>query len=378
MANIIGIDVYSALHSPRGMGIYTINILKEIAKLDKENTYILYADVEDKNNVLPLQNNFIFKKLDAKSFIQYEQVVLPRECKKDNINILHSPADTSPVFLDKKIKRIITLHDVIFLKSLKEIPLPNNKKQILGRIYYCLTTLLNTKKAKTIFTVSNYSKDDISKTLKINKEKIVITSNGHEHFDISQASSIEELKCKYNIPNDYFFHLGGEAPSKNTKFLLEYFVNNQNENIVVAGIKDLENSRLAVQYSKYANIYFVPYISKKDLVGIYKNAKAFLFSSLYEGFGIPLLEAMKCFCPIISSNSTCLPEIAGNTAIYFNPKNKTDLENAINNFNKQERLNVILEHTNERLNYYSWSKTSKIILNTYLKLFEKGTENASL
>ena len=70
---IIGIDVYSALHSPRGMGIYTINILKEIAKLDKENTYILYADTEDEHNVLPVQSNFIFKKLKAKNFMEYEQ-----------------------------------------------------------------------------------------------------------------------------------------------------------------------------------------------------------------------------------------------------------------------------------------------------------------
>ena len=363
MSKIIGIDVYSALHKPRGMGIYTINFLRELAKLDKENNYILYSDIEDFNNVLPKQSNFKHKILRARGLFHYEQVVLPNECKKDRIDILHSPANTSPIFLDKKIKRYITLHDVIFLK--KEIPFAKNPKQFIGRFYYAINVILNIKKADTVFTVSDYSKNDIAKILKINLNKIVVTPNGHEHFNVENATNFEELKHKYNIPNEYFFHLGGDAPSKNTKFLLEYFKNNQDKNIIIAGIRKLENSYLYAKYKDCRNITFVPYISQEDLVSLYKNAQAFIFASLYEGFGIPLLESMKCNCPIICSNVSCLPEIAGNTALYFAPKSIEELNKCFKNLDNTEIKNKLIQAKTERLKIFKWTITAEKIRERY-------------
>ena len=360
----IGIDVYSALHFPRGMGIYTINFLKALAMIDKENIYILYSNIQDEENILPKEKNFIFKQLKAKGQFHYEQFVLPKECKKDKIEILHSPANTSPIFLSKKIKRILTLHDIIFLK--KEIPLPNNKKQLLGRLYYALTTILNSKRADIILTPSEYSKNDIAHTLFINKNKIVVDTRGAEHFDISEATALNVLKKKYNIPDSYYFTLGGEAPSKNTEFLLEIFSNKNDKNLVVAGVKDLENSIFYNKYKNYSNIVFVPYISQEDIVGLYKNAEAFIFPSIYEGFGLPLLEAMKCECPIICANTSCLSEVAGGTALYFNPKDKTQLLNQINNLIENNALkNELIEKGKKRLNNYSWMNTAIIIKGVY-------------
>lgn len=362
----IGIDVYSALHFPRGMGIYTINFLKALAMIDKENIYILYSDIQDEENILPKEKNFIFKQLKAKGQFHYEQFVLPKECKKDKIEILHSPANTSPIFLDKKIKQIITQHDIIFLK--KEVPLPNNKKQLLGRIYYTLCAIFNLKKADKIFTVSEFSKNDIIKTFRIDPDKFVLTPNGHEHLDVSKATEFTILKEKYNIPNSYYFTLGGEAPSKNTEFLLEIFSNENDKNLVVAGVKDLENSILYNKYKNYSNIVFVSYISQEDIVGLYKNAEAFIFPSIYEGFGLPLLEAMKCECPIICANTSCLPEVAGGTALYFNPKDKTQLLNQINNLIENNALkNELIEKGKKKLKKYSWEKTNRIILDAYNK-----------
>ncbi len=359
MSKTIGIDVYAALHSPRGMGNYVINFLKHIAQIDNGNKYILYGDIDDINDVLPKQNNFIFKKLNAKGLFHYEQFVLPKQAKKDNIDILHSPANTSPIFLDKNIKRFLTLHDVIFLKI--EIPLPKNKRQLIGRLYYILTTLLNTHKAKVIFTPTEFSKNDIATTLKINKEKIVITPNGHEHFNIENATSIEELKQKYDIYNNYFFTLGGEAPSKNSEILLKIFAENKDINLVFAGIRNLENSILYNRYKNCKNIKFVPYIEQFDLVGIYKNAQAFIFPSLYEGFGIPLLEAMKCNCPIICSNASCIPEVAGEAALYFNPKNEEEIVSIIKNY--QQVFN--LDKVKLQLDKFTWGNTAYIINEVY-------------
>lgn len=359
----IGIDVYSALHTPRGMGIYTINFLNELAKIDKVNEYILYADISDEKNVLPMQSNFTFKLLKAKGLLHYEQFVLPKQAEKDKLDILHSPANTSPILLNKKITRFLTLHDVIFLK--KEVPLPNNIKQLFGRLYYIITAILNAKKANIIFTPTEYSKKDISETLNICENKIFVTPNGHEHFDISEATEIGELVEKYGISCPYYFHLGGEAPSKNSEMVLKYFEQNQDKKLVFAGIKNLNSSVLYNKYKSCQNIKFVSYIPQKDLVGLYKNAEAFIFSSIYEGFGIPLVEAMKCNCPIICSNASCLPEVAGEVAVYFNPRNMKSFSDIFESINKEEMINKTTQNSALQLDKYTWKKTANIICEEY-------------
>ena len=359
MNKTIGIDVYSALHYPRGMGNYTINFLKELVAQDNKTNYILYADTDDVEKILPEQNNVSFKKLKANGLFHYEQFILPKQCKKDGIDILLSPANTSPIFLDKKIKRILALHDVIFLK--KEVPWFKNKRQILGRIYYSITSL-NAKRASIILTPTEYSKNDIIKTLHITANKIIVDSRGHEHFNTEKATDLELLKQKYNIPQKYFFHLGGDAPSKNTDTLLELFSKQEDINIVIAGIKNLDTSHLFNKYKSFANIIFVPYISQKDLVGLYNNAEAFIFPSIYEGFGLPLLEAMKCNCPVISSNATCLPEVAGNAALYFNPKDKKEILEKIKSINSEKSLrNNLIKKGQIQLQKYSWLNTAKLV-----------------
>ena len=266
--------------------------------------------------------------------------------------------------MDKKIKRIVTLHDIIFLK--KEIPLPYNTRQLLGKIYYSLCTILNIYKVNTIFTVSEFSKNDITKMFHINDNKFVLTQNGHEHYNIEVSANFCELKEKYGIPDKYFFSLGGETPSKNTEILAKIFAKNPNINLVISGIKNPKNNPMAKKYYDYKNIIFVPYISQKELVGIYKNALAFIFPSIYEGFGIPLLEAMKCGCPVLSSNASCLPEVAGDAALFFNPKNELEIN---------EKIKLIIQNSDlrqeliskgfDRLKVFSWRKTAEIVLRTY-------------
>ena len=363
MTKIIGIDVYSALHSPRGMGNYTINILKELAKLDQKNKYILYADIGDVQKILPQQENFVFKILHAKGQFHYEQFILPKQCKLDKIDLLFSPANTSPVLLEKNIKRVLALHDIIYLK--KEISWSKNKKQILGRIYYALTSF-NAKKAVSILTPTEYSKNDIINMLHISPNKIFVDSRGHEHFNIEKATDLKLLQKKYKIPTEYFFHVGGDSPNKNTELLVNLFSEHQNLHIVIAGIKNLENSYIYNKYKLFNNIVFVPYITQEDLVGLYKNAMAFIFPSIYEGFGLPLLEAMKCNCPIICSNASCLPEVAGDAVLYFSPENKDDLLEKINLINTNKNLQASLKQKGQQqLQKYSWKHSAMIILNQF-------------
>jgi glycosyltransferase involved in cell wall biosynthesis len=365
-------DVSIALSFPRGMGIYIINILKYMSEFDKENIYYLYSNIPDLNNIFPKQENFNFRLLNSKNYLHYEQVVLPIACKKDEVNILHSPSITSPIFLSKKIKRIITLHDVMFLQSLSEIPLSKIFYQNLSRLYRILTIKSTAKKCNHIFTDSKHSKSDIMNHLGISSDKIAIEYCGNEHFSVNLEASFSSIEEKFKIKKPYIFNIGGDAPTKNSEALINLFANAatlSDINLVIAGFRNIKNSYIANKYKNLKNVHFIPYATQEEIIGLYKNSELFIFPSTYEGFGIPLLEAMKCEVPIICSNVTSLPEIAGNAAILINPYNFNEIEDKIlflleNKVKQQELINNGLV----QLKKFSWEKSAKNILKIYNKM----------
>ena len=127
----------------------------------------------------------------------------------------------------------------------------------------------------------------------------------------------------------------------------------------------METSHLSKKFNQYKNIIFVPYISQTDIVGLYKNAAAFIVPSIYEGFGLPLLEAMKCDCPIICSNASCLPEVAGDCAIYFSPYDKNDIYDKIIKIQDKTTIDELKSHYKSRLEKYSWKRTAEETLKIY-------------
>lgn len=220
------------------------------------------------------------------------------------------------------------------------------------RLWYRIMYTVLGKRLNTIFTVSNFSRNELNKYFSISKEKIHITYNGTEHlFDIQPDERI--LK---KIPKDYVLAVSSQNPTKNFKLVLEVAEKLPYIDFVIAGGSNSKvfNEKKGKELS---NVTYVGYVSDQELVALYRNARVFVYPSLYEGFGIPPLEAMYFDCPVIVSNCASLPEICGEAAVYCNPydvdKLKCDIEEFLNNPKARENYIVLRL---ERIKNFQWKK----------------------
>ncbi len=245
---------------------------------------------------------------------------------------------------------ICTIHDVRPLDA--EIYDSTNVKRAFLLLKYSVK-LMNS----TIVTVSEFSKERICRVLKVPKNKVYVIPNGWEHIArIEEDSSIFDRI--HNIQKgNYFYSIGSVAKHKNFKWIYEVAKRNPKEKFVIAGNIDREFWGTDDSEMKVDNLIFCGYVSDEENVALMKNCKAFLFPSKYEGFGIPPLEALALGKKIIISNATCLPEIFGNSAVYFNPDNyDVDLESMM----RQE-----VYDGEKVLNKYTWENSAKLWINLF-------------
>lgn len=364
----IGIDCL-LINTNRGMGRYIREILKKLNELDKENEYILFC-----NEDLDLTLNKNFKKIliNTKNYFIYEQVILPFLCKKKRIDILWCGGNTFPIFLSRKIKLFVTIHDLIFfLKSSDK----QNIYQKLGKIYRRINLILGKNKIHKCFTVSKYSKNEIEK--KLNLKKVIITYNNIDNFiklleNKKSTSILKELEIE---KNSYFYTVSGTSSNKNLKMLLNIFKSKEiDKKLVVSGVKNYKKTiffDFVAKNNLENKIIFTEVINDYEMIDLYKNSKAFIFISLLEGFGIPLIEAQACGCTIIASNTTSLPEVGGKEILYVDPKNCDLILNKIKDVSKSQGENK--KQYKNLQNFISWNKTAQIILNEFN--MEKNNED---
>lgn len=280
---------------------------------------------------------------------------------KQSSHKLYFTPGFNPV-LPTHIPYILTIHDLIHLQF-------KDKSFYIKKFFYEYLIKPSAKKAYKIFTVSNYSKQTIVDWLKISEENVLVMPNG--------ISSVFTLKGpRYQPPFPYFLYVGNSKPHKNMLRLIAGFIKaNLDQDIHLICIAD-NNSRLRALIKKYhfeKRIIFVNKISDEMLAAYYRGALGFLFPSLYEGFGIPVLEAMACGTPVLTSNVTSLPEIAGDAALYVDPYDIDRIASGIMQLgNSSEKRHLLIEKGLERIQHFSWDKTAskiQLVLNTSLKDF---------
>ncbi|MDD4068731.1 MAG: glycosyltransferase family 1 protein [Bacteroidales bacterium] len=358
-----------------GMDFVALETIREIQKIDKTNQYyIIVAPGEDKC----LEETENFKIVEINSFGGYfgwEQIALAKEIKKIKPDILHCTSNTAPLFGSPKL--IITLHDIIFLEKLTS----KNKSiyQKLGRIYRRFVVPRIIPKAKKIITVSEFERDRIKDFLKLDSNKIISIYNGYsKHFQIK--NNPKEVFRKYINTDNYLFFLGNTDPKKNTERTIlayaDYISRAENGKIYSLLIADLKEEyvdtileRNNIQHIKQ---YLVcpDYIPNVDLPYIYSGARAFLYTSLRESFGIPILESMACGCPIITSNTSAIPEIAGKGAILINPLNIEEISTMIERLIGDENFRAKqINYGLERVKLFSWANTARELINVYHQVF---------
>ena len=371
----IGIEAQRIFRKNKhGMDYVVLEEIKELQKSDNRNEYFVFvAPGEDR--CLHDSNNVHIIEIGSSFYPLWEQFSLPRAVNQLNLDMLHCTSNTAPIHC--KIPLILTLHDIIFLEPRDK----SNKSlyQNMGWRYRRFVVPRILKKCKRIITVSEFEYNNIISKLHIPEEKIVMIYNGYNEW-FKPVEDTELIYQQYIEEPGYFFFLGNTDPKKNTERTLIAYSHYLEKSDVKRKLlmADLDHSFMndIIERNHIENIkdYMVipGYIKNADLPFIYNNAFAFLYTSLRESFGIPLLEAMACGTPVITSNTSSMPEIGGPEVLMVNPQHAEEitekmllLEKDETIYQKQKEIGI------RRAQQFSWKYTAEQLLMVYEDVYRQ-------
>ncbi|MFC1711441.1 glycosyltransferase family 4 protein [Patescibacteria group bacterium] len=377
----IAIDASQILFGT-GVSFYTSNLLKGLSAIDKKNEYIVFASSLRGNRVLKglisslsLTSNFKSKiyTLPPTYFETFWNRLHIGNIERfvGNIDVFHSSDWTQPPV--KQAKIVTTIHDLAVFKYPKFFPsrIIANQKLKLKWVK---------KEADAIIAVSNSTKKDIVKYLDINAKKIHVIHEAVpiEHKLNATNDLILKLKKKYSLTN-YILFVGTIEPRKNLKNVIKAFKEITNKypkvKLVVVGKSGWKKNMSGLDTEKIEpKIKFLGNVDDKELALLYAGAKCFVYPSFYEGFGLPLLEAMNYGCPVITSKTSSLKEVAGKAALFANPKNHSEIaKNLKLVLNSKKIREKLVEEGKKQAAKFSWQKTAKQTLEVYKSLVSKKT-----
>ena len=372
----IGIEAQRIFRKNKhGMDYVVLQEIRELQKIDTRNEYFVFVAPGDDRCLEDTQNVHILE-IGGDFYPLWEQVTLLKAANELNLDMLHCTSNTAPIRC--KIPLILTLHDIIFLEPRDKA----NKSfyQNMGWFYRRLVVPRILKKCKRIITVSNFEKNNIMSKLDIPQGKIAMIYNGYNEWFKPQEDP-EQIYKKYIDSPGYFFFLGNTDPKKNTERTLVAYSKYLEKSEVKRQLlmADLDKSFLSsiIERNHIENILpqiVMPgYIVNKDLPYIYNNAFAFLYTSLRESFGIPLLEAMACGTPVITSNTSSMPEIGGPEAIVINPEDPDEIAKKMLLLEKDEALYQRQKKIGPiRAKCFSWQQTAEHLLDLYESIYKRN------
>jgi glycosyltransferase involved in cell wall biosynthesis len=373
----IGIDARFFGSLGKGLGRYTQKLIENLEKISARggpasgggHQYFVFLRKENFNDYQPKNKNFQKVLSDYPWYSFSEQVNMPRILNKYKLDLVHFPHFNVPLLYRKKF--IITIHDLILLHF------STLKSTTLNPIFYWLKFLAYkavirsaVKRSKKIIAVSNFTKSDILNHYSIPQEKIVVTHEATDDIQENSAFSSEGILKKYGIMKPYIMYVGNAYPHKNLEALVLAYRNIKNKKLqlVLVGKEDYFYSRLKelTEKEKISNVLFAGFVPDEELDVIYKNSLFYIFPSLYEGFGLPPLEAMIRGIPVAASNIPCLKEILGENAFYFDASKKENISRAIDEYSENQKLREELSGKGILwTKKYSWEKMAKETLNEY-------------
>lgn len=365
----IGIDARFYGRVGKGLGRYTSELIAHLEGLDRKNEYVIFLRRENWNDYEPTHPNFRKVLADIPWYGIREQIVLPFILLKERLDVLHVPHFNVPVLYPKRF--VMTVHDLILLHF------PTTRTTTLGPLAFKIKFLLYRaviaialRRAKTVFAVSEYTKREILAEFPFMKQKLpVVTTPACGTMFLSPTTA----PAAPPVPVPYLLYVGNAYPHKNLDRLVEAFATFRKHrpefHLAIVGGGDYFHRRL--QEDARAKGYdhgvtFLGTVTDDELAALYDHATAYVFPSLYEGFGLPPLEAMCRGIPVASSNATCLPEILGDAARYFDPTDIPDMVRAMMAIASDDALREELRRKGaERGRRYDWTATARITLANY-------------
>lgn len=360
-----------------GFGWFTHEVVKRIVQNNPEHEFYFFFDRKYdskfiyEDNVTPI----VINPPARHPFLYYLwfEFGVKKALRKHNIDVFLSP--DGYLSLGSDVKQIPVIHDLSFVHYPEDLPFLNEK-------YVNHYFPKFAKKASKIITVSEYSKSDIEKSFGISEDKITVAHNGiGDFFQPILEEKKKETRSKFTNGKEYFLFVSALQPRKNVTKLFEAFDQFKKETksdvkLLMVGEKYWWNKEIkqvfdAMTYQ--SEVIFTGHIQAEDLKNVYGAGLALTYVSYFEGFGIPLVEAMKCELPIISSDKTSLPEVGGEAAIYVNPFSTEDIKNGMLRIFKDQSLREeLIENGKSRAQLFSWDKTAKIVWDTIVEVHEEN------
>lgn len=348
-------------------GRYIERLLTYLEKIDDNNEYIVLVPEKDIDYWKPTNKNFSIQVSHYDQYSIGEQIGFARQLYKLKADLVHFCMPNQPIFYLKP--HVSNVHDMTLLRTYNSDKnwFIYHFKQLIGKVVFWIIG----RTSKSIITISKNTQKDYLDFSGISKEKTVVT--------YLAADTPNETPKKIVLPyKKFIMYVGSQSDYKNIKRLVlahQKLLKNRSELglVLVGGINDMARLNKAwVEKNKYKNVYFAGFVPDDQLAWIYKNTEAYVFPSLMEGFGLPSLEAMAQGAPVVSSNATCLPEINGDAAHYFDPKSVEDMASKIDDVLSDEKLRSdLIIKGYKQIKKYSWAKTAEQTLQVYKKALEK-------
>ena len=371
----IGFDGKRAARNFTGLGNYSRYLIKILAVHFPTNRYYIYSPKEFDQNLIqyPVIPALVSFRYPAKNMLKnwWRSIGILKDLQKDKIQIYHGLSNEIPFGLKKKkIHSLVTIHDLIFLRFPEYYP-------FFDRIIYKIKVRYACNNADKIIAISHQTKRDIIHYLKVPEYRIaVIYQNCSDIFRKPLSDLIlNDITKKYHLPDHYILSVGTIESRKNLMLIVRAMLHlNSKIHLIVIGKETAYAQKVKRFIAKNAlidRIHFLKNVPPEDLPGIYMQAEIFVFPSRFEGFGIPIIEALHCGVPVIAASGSCLEEAGGPESLYVKPDDEKEMANAINLIlNDPIKKNKMIKAGKEYVKRFSDEIVAAEIMDVYHKLIE--------
>jgi glycosyltransferase involved in cell wall biosynthesis len=362
----IGIDARK-LHD-FGIGTYIRNLLRQLAHLDHDTEFVLLCRPDDISPLTALGANFRPVAEHAGNYSIAEQLRIPLALRREGVTLFHAPHYVLPPLVP--CRSVVTIHDCIHLRFPQYLP----NRLALGYAHTAMS--LASKRATRILTVSESSKRDIVRFFGTDPQKIdVIPNSFDDRFGVEpREEDVDRVRERYQLHDQFVLYAGNVKPHKNLERLIDAFAL-----VRKRGLDHLKLVLIGDEISKYAvlrraihrhqlhkYVRFLGYLPEQTLAVMYRLAGVFVFPSLYEGFGLPPLEAMASGTPVVTSNVSSLPEVAGDAAVLVDPYDPQSIADGIYSVLSNETLRAELRRKGlARARQFSWEQSVRRVWDIY-------------
>jgi glycosyltransferase involved in cell wall biosynthesis len=351
-----------------GIGSYLQGLLDELVVLAEESDVVVLVGAESRSLLPRLPERWKLVEVEAPGYSAWEQVAMPAAALRAGVNVLHVPHYVIPLLYPGRI--IVTIHDII------HVLFPEFLRHSLGFAYARLLIRAAVRRSSRVVTVSQTTADDLRRLFGANEARLRVIPNGihAEFFTPGEAGADEAVRERLGVHRPYFLHVGNHKPHKNVESVLKAYQMlvrggfAQTPALVLAGgfAPGGELARHAAGMGLADRVHCVGHLERRELAALFRGASVFVYPTLYEGFGLPVLEAMACGVPVVAGDVAAIREVAGDGVLRVNPRDVVELAAALRRLVEQPDLcGQLRARGREAAARYRWRQAAEATLAEY-------------